>query len=159
MADCAVVPHGEPARLLAFVVPAGAEGPDRVDTAALMDDLSAYLPQHMRPERIVVVPAISATVNGKLDSAALLKHVPDRPIEPPADELEASLVALYSRLLGIAPVSVLDNFTLLGGHSMLAFQLLDECERELPAKPDVTALLTGTLREAAGSIRRAVQAG
>ncbi|MEV7390542.1 MULTISPECIES: non-ribosomal peptide synthetase [unclassified Streptomyces] len=157
--DCAVVPHGEPARLLAFVVPAEGRDPELLDTAAILARTAARLPQHMRPERIVPVPAIPATVNGKLDADALLGHVPDRPIEPPADEVEAALAGLYSRLLGTAPVSVLDNFTQLGGHSMLAFQLLDACERELPAKPDVTALLTGTLREAAESIRRAAAAG
>jgi amino acid adenylation domain-containing protein len=157
--DCAVVPHGDPTRLLAFVVPAGEQGTDALDTTAILAHTAAHLPQHMRPERIVPVTAIPATVNGKLDTAALLEHVPDRPVEPPADEVEAALVALYSRLLGTARVSALDNFIQLGGHSMLAFQLLDVCEHELPAKPDVTTLLTGTVREAAESIRRAASAG
>ncbi|MFB6909027.1 amino acid adenylation domain-containing protein [Streptomyces bacillaris] len=163
--DCAVVPGGEPDRLIAFVVPA-AQGPDGLDTAAVLAHAAAHLPAHMRPERVVPVPAIPATVNGKLDTAALLEHLPDgvghrpeRTVEPPADELEAALVELYGRLLDASPVSVLDNFTELGGHSMLAFQLLDECERAALPKPDVVALLTGTLREAAESIRRTAALG
>ncbi|MGZ2359797.1 amino acid adenylation domain-containing protein [Streptomyces sp. 372A] len=163
--DCAVVPGSEPDRLVAFVVPA-AQSSGGLDAAAILAHSAAHLPAHMRPERIVQVPAIPATVNGKLDTAALLKHLPDgaghrlgRVVEPPADELEAALVELYGRLLDRSPVSVLDNFTDLGGHSMLAFELLDECERAALPKPDVVALLTGTLREAADSIRRTAALG
>ena len=47
----------------------------------------------------------------------------------------------------------------LGGHSLLAFQLLDECEAQLHAKPEVTALLTDTLRNVAASIRVAQTGG
>jgi hypothetical protein len=77
----------------------------------------------------------------------------DRDVVPPSDELEATLVAIYSRVLRTAPVSVLDKFVQLGGHSMLAFQMLDECKAVLRATPDVTTLITGTVRDVATSIR------
>jgi amino acid adenylation domain-containing protein len=158
VADCAVVQHGDPARLLAFVVPAGPVPGTGLDTAAICEHAAAILPEHMRPERVVPVPRIPATVNGKIDNAALLSALaaltePDRVIVPPADELEASLVEMYGRLLGAPQVSVLDNFAQLGGHSLLAFQLLDECKQRLDAGPDVAELLTGTLRDVAVSIR------
>ncbi len=161
VADCAVIAHGDPARLLlAFVVPAGRTSVNDMDTVAIGEYAARILPDHMRPERIVPVLRIPATVNGKIDKQALLniwQAITDREREivAPADEVEASLVEIYSRVLGTAPVSVLDNFGQLGGHSLLAFRLLDECMEKLHAQPDVTELLAGTVRDVAASIRGA----
>ncbi|WP_196814389.1 amino acid adenylation domain-containing protein [Nocardia sp. BMG111209] len=156
IADCAVLVHGDPIRLYAFVVPA-AEVPGDLDPAAIGDHAAQRLPAHMRPARIVPVPRIPATVNGKVDRAALLAALPapgdDREIVPPADELEAALVDIYRRVLDTDPVSVLDSFARLGGQSVLAFRLLDECLATLREKPDATEVLTGTIREVAASIR------
>ncbi|MCX4091613.1 amino acid adenylation domain-containing protein [Nocardia sp. alder85J] len=155
IADCAVLVHGDPARLYAFVVPAGGS-PDEVDPAAIGDHAARLLPAHLRPARIVPVPGIPATVNGKVDRSALLATLPssdDREIVPPADELEAALVDIYRRVLDTGPVSVLDSFARLGGQSVLAFRLLDECLATLREKPDATEVLTGTIREVAASIR------
>lgn len=160
VADCAVIAHGDPPRLLAFVVPADRVSVADLDTAAVLRHAAGMLPDHMRPEQVVPVLRIPATVNGKIDKEALL-HVwraqtgRERDVVPPADELEASLVEIYSRVLDTTPVSVLDTFTQLGGHSLLAFRLLDECKAKLHAQPAVTELLRGTVRDVAASIRAA----
>lgn len=158
VADCAVLAHGDPSRLLAFVVPAGRTSINDLDAAAIGEHAATILPDHMRPERVVPVLRIPATVNGKIDKDALLhlwreRTDGEREIVPPADELEAGLVEIYRRVLDTGPVSVLDNFAQLGGHSLLAFRLLDECLATLHAQPDVADLLTGTLRDVAASIR------
>jgi amino acid adenylation domain-containing protein len=153
VADCAVIAYGEPARLLAFVVPAGGVP---IDTAAVREHAASVLPSHACPDRVVPVERIPATVNGKIDREALLQiwHAGgERQVVRPADDLEASLVEIYGRVLATAPVSVLDTFAQLGGDSVLAFKLLDECAGRLPARPDVTTVLTGTLREVAASVR------
>lgn len=155
--DCAVVPHGEPAHVLAFVVPADGVEPGALDSAGILEHAAEHLPAYMCPERIIPVTTIPATVNGKIDAAALLQLVPAREVEPPADDVEATLVDLYAELLGTTPISALDNFTALGGHSVLAFQLLDACVERLPAKPDVVTVFTGTLREVAESVRLAAE--
>lgn len=158
VADCAVVAHGSPVRLAAFFVPADRVSLKDADPAAVRDYAATMLARHMRPERVVPVPRIPVTVNGKIDKDALIRvweALEDRPIVPPADDLEASLVEIYGRILDTAPVSMLDTLPDLGGHSVLAFQLLDECQQKLHATPDVTQLLTGTLRDVAASIRAA----
>jgi amino acid adenylation domain-containing protein len=160
VAECAVIVHGHPARLLAFIVPAGQPTGDDTDTALIADHAATLLPGHMRPERIMVVPSIPATVNGKIDTVALVGTWEalasgEREIVPPADEVEASLAEIYGRVLGTARVSMLDTFSELGGHSLLAIQLLDECLASLHTKPDVTELLSGTIRDVAASIRAA----
>jgi amino acid adenylation domain-containing protein len=158
VADCAVIFHGDPALLIAFVVPAGREPVTDVDTTAIMEHATAILPTHMRPDRVLPVERIPANVNGKVDQDALIRtwqalSDSGREIVAPADDLEASLVKIYSRVLGTEQVSVLDSFIQLGGHSLLAFQLLDSCMEDLHVNPDVKKVLTGTLRDVAASIR------
>ncbi|MBB2914110.1 amino acid adenylation domain-containing protein [Streptosporangium becharense] len=154
VADCAVIAHGEPLRLLAFVVPHEAE----LDTGAILAHAAATLPGHMVPARVVAVPRIPATVNGKIDREALLSFPSrprDREIVPPADETEAALAEIYGRVLDVGPVSVLDTFTLLGGDSIRAFRLLEACEERFETRPAVADLLTSPLRAVAAAIRAA----
>ncbi|MEU9663112.1 non-ribosomal peptide synthetase [Streptomyces chartreusis] len=161
--DCAVVAHGEPARLLAFVVPAAGVSCTEVDTAAILQHAATILPDHMRPERVVPVASIPATVNGKVDTAALIRAwqdlvIREQQVVPPADELEARVAEIYGRVLDTTPISMLDTFTHLGGDSLLAFRLLDACQEHLRAKPAVPTLITGTVREVTDSIRTALSA-
>lgn len=158
VADCAVIAHGNPVNLLAFVVPAGRTAVEDLDADAIGGYAATLLADHMRPERIVPVPRIPATVDGKIDTDALIavwqaRTDHEREIVPPADEVEAALVDIYAGILDTEPVSVLDTFTQLGGDSTVAFQLLDECLAKLGARPDVTELLGGTIRDVAASIR------
>ncbi|MGD0554677.1 MAG: non-ribosomal peptide synthetase [Streptosporangiaceae bacterium] len=160
VADCAVVVHGDPLRLVAFVVPADPMTCDDLNADVIREHAAALLPDHMRPERVIPVARIPATVNGKMDRTALLviwQALVDREREVvPADHLEARLASIYSRVLEVAPVSMLGTLTELGGNSMLAFQLLDECQQQLRVKPAVEVLLTGTIRDVAASIREAM---
>lgn len=156
VAECAVVvPPDPPQRLLAFVVLAGSS-----DVEPLVAAARSALPEHLLPHRIVAVEAIPTTVNGKIDEAELIRTwqettADDRVIEPPVDDVEATLIEIYSRFLTTTPIGALDRFAELGGHSLLAFDVLDACEAALHVKPDVTVLLTGSVRDVAGSIRRA----
>jgi amino acid adenylation domain-containing protein len=161
IADCAVIAHGRPVRLIAFVAPADGAAADDLDVVAIGEYAAAILADHMRPQ-LVPVPRIPATVNGKIDEDSLLavwqaRTDSHREIVLPADETEATLVDIYRRVLAAESVSVLDTFIQLGGHSLLSFELLDECLENLHARPDLTKLLTGTVREVAGSIRAARQ--
>ncbi|MFG2404359.1 amino acid adenylation domain-containing protein [Streptomyces brevispora] len=156
--DCAVIAHGQPLRLLAFVVPVGQGSVADLDPAAILEHAAGLLPAQMRPDRVVPIDYLPATVNGKIDQGELIKiwqelAERERTVEPPADELEAALIDIYHRVLGRSPISVLDTFVQLGGHSLLTFRLLDECKTTLRAEPDMTQLLHGTLRDVAAAIR------
>jgi thioesterase domain-containing protein len=60
----------------------------------------------------------------------------DRPVVAPRDALEDELVALWQELLGVAPISIEDDFFDLGGHSMLAAamvaRLAERFDRSIP---------------------------
>ena len=75
--DCAVVVGPDSARLVAFVVLADGAGAGEDDTTAALTGFAAdLLPAHGVPEVIVPVAELPITVNGKLDTAALLARLP-----------------------------------------------------------------------------------
>jgi amino acid adenylation domain-containing protein len=66
------------------------------------------------------------------------RHRSTRDYEPPVTDLENQIGAIWGRLLAIDKVGRLDNFFDMGGHSLLAAQMLarvrDACGVELPLK-------------------------
>jgi amino acid adenylation domain-containing protein len=160
IAECVVFADGDPARLLAFVVPTPPGDPAAAtDPESLFADVRAHLPRvlpdHLLPDVVIGVPEIPATINGKVDRAALLAFLDsvEDPSALPADPLESSVAEIYRQVLDRERVGMLDTFARLGGHSLLAFRLLDTCREQLQITPPVQTLLTGTVRDVAQSIR------
>jgi amino acid adenylation domain-containing protein len=120
---------GGRARLVAWVVPAGAAAPTRED---LREHAASRLPEHMTPTGYVLVDALPVTRNGKLDPAALPEVAEVAEYESPAavqqapeTPAERALAAIFQELLGAdGEVGVGSNFFALGGDSMLAISLI-----------------------------------
>ena len=111
-------------RLVAYAVaqPGADPAPDGLRAA-----LAARLPGYMVPAALIVLDAWPLTPNGKLDRAALpppdldtRRAAPDTPHAG----FEADLAALWQALLGVPLVGRDDNFFDIGGHSLLAVQLV-----------------------------------
>ncbi|APD11163.1 peptide synthetase [Pandoraea vervacti] len=105
---------------------------------ALRDLLVARLPDYMVPYEIVVLDALPATNNGKIDRGALSRlsvqrASPDeaRAFEP-LTETETNLRALWARLLDLEPFEIGkdDSFFNLGGHSLLVSRLMLAVKKE-----------------------------
>nr|WP_279610664.1 non-ribosomal peptide synthetase [Burkholderia gladioli] len=98
------------------------------DVEAVREHLRRSLPEYMVPAAYVALAALPLTANGKLDRRAL--PAPDaaafgqQAYEAPRGELEATLAALWSELLGVDRVGRQDNFFALGGHSLLAVRVI-----------------------------------
>ena len=111
-------------RLVAYVVPAVAGVIDN----SLRRALKRSLPDYMVPAAFVTLSALPLTPNGKLDRAAL--PAPERGgsastgYVAPRTETEAALARVWAEVLGLDRVSVEDDFFDLGGHSMLATQVV-----------------------------------
>jgi acyl transferase domain-containing protein/acyl carrier protein len=76
--------------------------------------------------------------------------------EPPGDELEEQLAALWQDLFGIAPIGRHDSFLELGGHSLLAIQMVTQIRALLDVELPVTALFEApTVAELGRAVRRA----
>nr|WP_225881971.1 non-ribosomal peptide synthetase [Streptomyces aureocirculatus] len=101
---------------------AGAQGAEGVggvagDTADLRAHLARHLPAHALPHRIVAVPEIPLSPNGKTDRRAL------RAAARPRSAGAESLAGVWRDVLGVADVTAADNFFALGGDSLSAMEM------------------------------------
>jgi amino acid adenylation domain-containing protein len=118
-------------RLVAYVIPAGAEAPRDQE---LRQFLRGSLPEYMLPQHVVALPSFPLTPNGKIDRRALpapagLASGAVEYVEPRTDA-ERRVAALWQDALGVARLSAHDNFFHLGGHSLLASQVLSRLRRD-----------------------------
>lgn len=117
--------------------------------------LAEFLPAPMIPTSTVILDALPLTSLGKVDKRSLPR--PD--VEPlqtvlARDELEASLLAIWSEALGIAGIGVTDDFFELGGTSIQALQVFALIGKRLGADvPSTTLLQAPTIAALAEVIR------
>ncbi|MCP4657643.1 MAG: amino acid adenylation domain-containing protein, partial [bacterium] len=149
VAQCAVLARDEgpagrrplPARLVAYLVPgAGASGV----TALVREDLRHELPEYMVPTAFVELPALPLTASGKVDRRALPALEGPGP-EPeraaaPRSELEERIAGIWCRVLGRRQVGREENFFDVGGHSLLAVQVVSQLGEALGRKVPVVEM-------------------
>ncbi|MFG3708201.1 amino acid adenylation domain-containing protein [Micromonospora sp. NPDC047670] len=108
-------------RLTAYVVGAA-------EHAALKSALKETLPEYMVPSAFVTLDALPLSPNGKLDRRALPAPVVTREasvaLVEPRDDTERLLAGIWSEVLGVDTLGIDDDFFDLGGHSMLATQVV-----------------------------------
>jgi len=156
--DAAVIVDGETSdtrKLIAYVVPVLGTQPAPRD---LLVSLRQNLPEYMLPATIVLLAAIPMTPNGKIDQGVLPKpnFTPEQGTHAyvqPRDPMEYTLTAIWEELLGIR-VGVLDDFFDIGGHSLLAVQMLDEVSRACGRVVPVTTLFTESTVERLAKVLR-----
>ncbi|MDM8550514.1 amino acid adenylation domain-containing protein, partial [Desulfobacterales bacterium HSG2] len=72
----------------------------------------------------------------------------------PRDETEQTVAELWKKLLGIGQVGIHDNFFEMGGDSLTAVRMINQIQKELSAKVDLTDIYESpTVEELAGMIR------
>jgi acyl-CoA synthetase (AMP-forming)/AMP-acid ligase II/aryl carrier-like protein len=141
VANSVVVARGENAdekTLVAYVVATIGTEPT---AAELREYLEARLPGYMVPASYVGLPSLPVTTTGKCDKQALPAPLAanllaeSRQITNAAEAGESStemrIGQLVSGLMEGRPISRDDNFFLVGGHSMLAAQLLARIRENL----------------------------
>jgi amino acid adenylation domain-containing protein len=129
---------GEP-ELVGYVVAAEGASPE---AGPLRSFLSTRLPDYMVPARFVGLAALPVTMNGKLDEGALPPPSPDN-LLPGQEEQSAHAAGgsvqdrvgeIVRVLLELPSVDVSTNIFLLGGHSMLAMQLVSRIQQVFGVK-------------------------
>ncbi|KAA6197506.1 AMP-binding protein, partial [Streptomyces parvus] len=152
-----VIVHGDTPdalRLIAYVT--SAPGQTWQDSAGpqLRDDLAQLLPDHMVPSVIMALDKLPVGPGGKLDRRALPEPDGARPeldaaFQAPTNPTQEAISAIWSELLDITPIGIHDDFFQLGGHSMLAIQVIsrvneafdtDMTLRVIFDSPTITAL-------------------
>ncbi|MEN4546038.1 amino acid adenylation domain-containing protein [Pantoea agglomerans] len=106
-----------------------------LETASLRQHLQRYLPQEMVPERLVALPELPLSSNGKIDRNALQQLVAAQLPQPESSEgiqltgVERQVAAVWQTMLGKA-VRRHDNFFTVGGDSLLATRAIAELRRQ-----------------------------
>src|SRR5258706_4773885 len=113
-------------RLVAYFVPGASPSPSVGD---LHNFVRNRLPLYMTPSAYVFLDAFPRNSSGKVDHAALPAPDGTRPevgtvYVAPRNAVEERLAAMWRELLDVDQIGVFDNFFDVGGHSMLAIQLL-----------------------------------
>ncbi|MEW2527592.1 amino acid adenylation domain-containing protein [Streptomyces sp. NPDC047071] len=126
-----VVPHT--GRLVGYVVPDGGD----LRPVDVRDFVAGLLPEYMVPSVVMVLDRLPSLANGKLDRAALPEpEFPTRAYRAPRTAHEETLCRLFAEVLGVERVGVDDEFTALGGQSLLAMRLISRIRKaagvELP---------------------------
>jgi acyl carrier protein len=94
----------------------------------LIEHLTAGLPDYMVPSAWVVLRQLPLTPNGKIDRRALPS--PQTRAEDageyiaPRNQLERELAQIWAQVLQVDQIGIEDNFFEVGGHSLLAMQVM-----------------------------------
>ncbi len=128
---CVVLAHDDAfaqKELVAYLVPRASKV-----SSTLISDIRQWLqmrlPDYMVPAAFVLMERLPLTHNGKVDRRALPHpHIQRDALSSsyvaPQSESERKLAAIWAEILHVPQVGVMDNFFLLGGHSLRATQLL-----------------------------------
>jgi acyl carrier protein len=144
-------------RLVAYVVAAQGRAPSANE---LRDFLKQKLPEFMVPSVFVLLDVLPLTPNGKVDRRVL--PIPDqsRPdlenfFVAPRTEVEEILAQIWTDVLNLEKVGIHDNFFDLGGHSILATQVLSRVRGVFRMELPLRILFDNrTVRELANAITK-----
>ena len=159
--------RGHP-RLIGYV----AAGPERaIEAEELKRYARQWLPELMVPAAWVVVDHLPLTPHGKIDRGQLpllARAAAGTPVEssaraPTLSAIERELITIWSDVLGVSNIGVLDNFFDLRGDSILALRIVSRArahgiEIALPAifKHQTIASLAAVAKQAPRSPEAAV---
>jgi amino acid adenylation domain-containing protein len=144
-------------RLVAYVV--GKEGL-APSVSELRGFLKERLPEYMVPSAFVGLPALPLTPNGKVDRKALPAPEGRGVAEgyvPPCTPTEELLAGIWAEVLRQERVGRHDNFFALGGHSLVATQVIAQLSQVFPVKLPIHTLFAGpTVAELAEAVEMAL---
>ena len=124
----------------------------------LQQHLRQSLPEHMVPQRFVLLDSIPLTFNGKIDYSRLetasgtdlFRNQND---ELPRNSIEDNLLVLVREMLKNQNVRIGDNFFLAGGHSLIGMQLVLRIQDRFGVSVTLLQLLNApTIRQLAAAI-------
>ena len=137
-------------RLVAYVVPEpeseeSNNGSGRVglQMSELREHLLGKLPEYMVPTAYVQLKGIPLTPNGKIDRKSLPE--PDKDIREqeyvgPRNATEETLCRLWQEVLRRERVGIHDNFFNIGGHSLLAVQVISRIKQTFTVEMPLSVL-------------------
>lgn len=153
VADCAVTTRAaaDVPELAAYVVAAASRDPD---PGELRRYLSARLPDVMVPVQFTLLDEITRTQGGTPDWTALPEFDAPAPkaAVAPRTPIEQMVADTTAEILGTDHVDMSSNFLELGGHSLMAVQLVIWAREEFDVELPLRLLYEATLADLAGFV-------
>lgn len=117
--------------------------------------LKARLPENLVPSTVVEVDTLPRFSNGAVDRESL----PDPfgtadDYVAPRTETERQLADIWKDVLGVARVSVHDNFFDVGGHSLLSVRVVSRVDKLMGVRLNQANMVLQTLEQLAAEIER-----
>jgi len=135
--------HGDK-QLAAYLVP---QDTHAHESEALTEEVRSFLrqklPSYMIPATFILLPAIPALPNGKVDyQMLLLAEQPQsrKSYVPPTTDEETMIALIWQEILQIEQVGIHENFFDIGGHSLLALRAHDRLKKMLQRDFPLVAL-------------------
>ena len=120
---------GQGVQLCAYV----AAGVEKLPVAQLKEGLARQLPAYMIPAFWTQVETLPLNANGKIDRKALpepqRKPADAPPSRPPSSPVEIALGLIWQDILHLPDIGVHDNFFKIGGHSLLAVEMINQLRK------------------------------
>ncbi|MET8081472.1 amino acid adenylation domain-containing protein [Streptomyces sp. NPDC005303] len=145
-------------RLVAYAVPMAGTA---VDGAAVREHTARALPDFMVPAAVVVLNAFPLLPNGKVDRSALpAAPEPEEEYTAPRTPIEETLAGIWQSTLGGERISVHADFFRIGGHSLMATQILSRIRSSLGVAVSLVRFFEQpTIAELAVEVERTGQVG
>jgi amino acid adenylation domain-containing protein len=119
-------------------------GKDQYDRQVVILHLKGKLPDYMIPTVWIELDSLPLNTNGKIDKKALLDYNVSEQIrvrqQPPRTDSEKMLVEIWEDVLRLKNVGINDNFFEIGGHSLLAVQIMTKIENKTGKKFPISIL-------------------
>lgn len=135
-----------------LVVYAVARTGDPALAGRLRRSLRTRLPYYMVPQHIEWLAELPQTPNGKIDrkalplpAAATAVMASRGPAAPALGPCEERLAAIWRELIGVSEVRADDNFFGLGGHPLLAVEMVARVQRETGMRLKLVDIVTGSV--------------
>ncbi|HEY9871799.1 MAG TPA: amino acid adenylation domain-containing protein [Candidatus Obscuribacterales bacterium] len=118
-------------RLVAYII----ANVETITFASLREVLQGKLSDYMMPSAFVVLESFPLNPNGKVDRLALpapdtYRSDQETTFVPPQTEIEEEIAEIWIEILGIEKVGINDSFFYLGGHSLMATQLISRVRKK-----------------------------
>ncbi|WP_200897670.1 non-ribosomal peptide synthetase, partial [Paenibacillus wulumuqiensis] len=130
-----------------------------LEAGQLRDQLQQRLPAYMVPAAWREVASFALTVNGKIDRRQLPpiqeQDLRQQAYQQPDRPGEAEIAAIWADLLNRQQIGAQDHFFAIGGHSLLAAQVVSRMEEQLQRQVTLRALFDyPVLRELAAYVQQ-----
>lgn len=129
----------------------------------ILSYIQTLLPPHMLPEKLVILPWMPLSANGKIDRKSfteLVKNIIEADVrkstedfEKPASEMEEGIADIWKELLALEAVGRNDVFFEIGGDSLSATRFLTEVKKQFEVNLSLRELFGATLKDVAAKVQ------